>query len=973
MKNFKIWFCISLLFIINNLNLLIDDYYLINYILVETEDDLFDNKTNLLLCTSFNHIKKNDKLDQNITETQISSKDFLNYSISSIEFNLKIKRPFELNQSLVFNDFVCFYANESQMESNLFVETFIEKYPIRIYAFSRGKVPYYYDYLYNKQIEKGPIYLKIHKQKIFGNNYLKSLAKCSKTPEKKFESSRFYCLNKCFRKSGINFGLHNETDTTKFNLSQISKKIGLSPNLDLSKSVVEQLKITNRTIRNMMGDFGEKNFRYCISICPDHDCFFETYNVARIRDGYYKEYLLPSNRNKFEIIQIIYLAYFTMGDFEFWIAIFSLITLVTGSSVVTSIPPIIFSIVKKLKENNFEINYYSRFKKILILISVSFLIFKSLDLIRIYNHKLNYPNRTISLKFKDKIAEIVLCSPIEIILFTDKQIKEGRNEEILNNYTINQIIKLTEEKYSLYVEDIVIGDDSLITTGKPPSKTILFKNDTYFNKTVLMRCFHVNIEDTDNKRFKNIIPINYFKIITNYTIRKIYLIEKIQQFSSKLNHITGEFLIGKYKRENSIYSKKYNCTNYKNFENLSCFNRYSCIEKCITKKYYEKYKKVTQYSVFYREDLNLLSNSYFDTKKDDELEIECSKMFTEIDCIKVEFYETMKISSFSIHKDIVININYEKILVKEFEQSIIKLMLDIVNLDIIFFSTNAMSIFSFLIFIFNKKLKWKRINSLFILAFSLIGFTIHNYLIFTSIKNEKLVENEYFSQLESPFELPNIIFCLLYRNHKELDPNHILNGNYLEEMSEFDYEDVFSYIYWFNKTDRIFNYELKKLNREFGNEIEIRHFYFQYFKCFEIELKVLFEPEDFYLIPTYNILGIYFNPKLDKANYLFLLYRDSISKQFSEGLIFSLFDRFRTNKYFDTEIMFESLQIEREDKFETLKNPNSIFKDKSSFDDGNQYLNEMKKNFKDFCNLTSREIFLDDNNGYFSLVCRYFK
>ena len=87
---------------------------------MEVDDVLNDNHITYMLCIPYWRIKLLDSLD---TETasevkrepkNVSTKEFLNYSFTSIEHTLKTRynvtelRLFKLNESYLFNEHVCF-------------------------------------------------------------------------------------------------------------------------------------------------------------------------------------------------------------------------------------------------------------------------------------------------------------------------------------------------------------------------------------------------------------------------------------------------------------------------------------------------------------------------------------------------------------------------------------------------------------------------------------------------------------------------------------------------------------------------------------------------------------------------------------------------------------------------------------------------------------------------------------------------
>ena len=113
--NYKIWFAICFLFLIFNLKQLSDDYNLINYMIVDKDRLYYQSNNKLLLCIPFFNIKEKDKsINNKIIGKNVSTAIFLNYSINSIEFNLKTSKLFKLNQSFILYNSVCFSINKKE-------------------------------------------------------------------------------------------------------------------------------------------------------------------------------------------------------------------------------------------------------------------------------------------------------------------------------------------------------------------------------------------------------------------------------------------------------------------------------------------------------------------------------------------------------------------------------------------------------------------------------------------------------------------------------------------------------------------------------------------------------------------------------------------------------------------------------------------------------------------------------------------
>ena len=63
--------------------------------------------------------------------------------------------------------------------------------------------------------------------------------------------------------------------------------------------------------------------------------------------------------------------------------------------------------------------------------------------------------------------------------------------------------------------------------------------------------------------------------------------------------------------------------------------------------------------------------------------------------------------------------------------------------------------------------------------------------------------------------------------------------------------------------------------------------------------------------------------------------------------------------YHKYQIIFESLVIRRDDKFESLKNLRTLFSFAASINDVTAYLDSMKQKFEGEYNRTTKEIFLE--------------
>lgn len=333
--NERIWIPLCLIFGLYHLSLLVDDYYLTNYLIVEPEDDLYDDKTFFFFCTPFEQIKENNRLKEIPVQLKnVSGKIFQNYSITSIlnRLGLEGHKILDPERCFSYNQRICFMVTQSELETEwLFFEKFLKYYKFLLYASSRyaiqsldsnvilfcsnpcltrnfspptvsGRHPFIYQYAYyqNPNQKQNKFYLKIQKQKVYGKQYLLK-PKCFKF-EDQFASSKFNCLNKCFMEFEFGLALDYSKDTKKFDLNEV---------------------VNHRNVGELP-EIGRKNIDYCLKRCRNiEDCFQETYNVINLGEAYAEAYS-KADQIKIDLQSRIYRAYFSTTDF--YLQFFGLLT-----------------------------------------------------------------------------------------------------------------------------------------------------------------------------------------------------------------------------------------------------------------------------------------------------------------------------------------------------------------------------------------------------------------------------------------------------------------------------------------------------------------------------------------------------------------------------------------------------------------------------------------------------------------------
>lgn len=800
----------------------------------------------------------------------------------------------------------------------------------------------------------------MHKQKVFKREYLEKKDKCSNAKDQ-FKSGRFKCLNDCFTKNGARLSFYTHDYEGKFfNLNLIENESFRT------KRDIEFIK------REVLFKQSQPNFQMCLERCKKVvDCFYETTNVVRLSKEYFQKLSQFTEQTKLNIITTIYEAYYSTDDF--YLQFFGLLTLFTGTCVTETVPKIVRLISKRFNLHS-KIYYnliYRKFKFYLTSLSLVFVIFESAFMIKEYRFRTLYPNKTsiLNFEFVPQDFYLVLCFPIETIIYGREEIELNINKQLINNFSFHELELKTNLGFKKKVKSIRIlhGLDAKKQDLEVDEK-VLFKNEQYdFNNNLLSRCFLKKII-YDEYRFKTLMPINNLIVHFRTKYWTAYLIEKHQNFTSGLVKIRGEFYVNKKLKKNSILSKKSKCKNYGE-EMDNCSTRLHCKDFCINEMFRSEYGNLTMNSVIDKNSLNDTKNIYFIDKNDKEIENKCQKRFENWDCVNAYFSETLKTSYRYDEKKLTVNLNFEKSKEREIEPSFVKMVLNIINLESVFFGSNMISTLTIIFLLLSKRfefLKCRKVQKILALILTFFGFFIHNLNIFNGIIKTELVDSGFFSTMDK-LKMPQIILCFEIENYQNLDHNFKLTGDYLDEFTKetMNYDKVFGYVWYFNKTHRQ-GFKVSK-EKNWNKEISITHFYYLNLKCFEISLVVEFEIDDFYVLDTRNILGTYLKSDFAFKNTpVYFLFRETKKrKQFSNSFFFKIKndDEIEIKGFnYTYEIHFEQFEISQKDHFETFKDLKSIFyKEKISINDATVYLDSMIDKFKKQFNKTTKEIILENH------------
>ena len=936
--------------------------------LVEKDDELYFDHTNYLVCVTMNEIKAKNRLNLNLKEDNVRIGTLLNYSFWSIEDRSNISHYFKIESSFVLVESVCFFVDKNDLEnvSSPFSK-FSQNYEFYLYVYSNGIFPDDNEYVMRKHNSLDFFVLKIYKIKIYNQQYLES--NCFTNMNQPY-SNRFQCFNECYKKiESSELFLYNFNETATLNLN-----------------LIFNFSETNTRASELRQELREKNnskFEECSKNCQQVNCFIETCHTGQVRIPYYNMFQ-KEFKEKINIRTTILKPYYSLA--YFYLQFFSLIILFTGTSVV-DITPILFSIlVRKLKltDSKYFKLIFPKFKPALILFSTAIFIFQSVVMYKDYKLQSNYPNKTvifdfISIDLETEPISIVVCFPIETLIYNDTKIEANRNTDLLNNLTFKELELKTNFELESKINDFYMK----IAEARSPfdnkiSKDVLFKNCEFHNLTVLTRCLRIDIF-IEPLRYKGMIPIFFLFVLFKDPYWKIYVIAQDQEFTSNLVNFRSEYYIEKFVSKNSLRSSKTNCKIYSEIEGQNCTSQRSCIDKCVNHKFLEKYSLLPVDSVINKTDFNLTelydgNIRFTDRIKNNvslfnfiitDIKKKCKDEFKYPDCNFVRYKESFLSDFNQDNLTSVINLDHQKFTTREVEASFGKLILDILNLESILFGLNATSILTFFFSrMRSSNLWWFKIYKFFMFTFCFTGFLVHNLCVYNEIVVTRLIENGYYEPIKN-YDLPNLVFCFNY-NKKRIDENHKLTGSYLDNITDdLNYENVFDNIRFFNKKIWKTASPLNNSSNQY-DEVSINHFYFFWWKCFNIRLNVLFNTEDLYFLPHKTVLYVKFKEYLyNQYNNVHFLYRKSETKRLYANLKLEIGPpEDEPNKIFTYNLVFENNEINRNDKFELIKNPRSFFYKKRYLNEAETYLNNMKSDFENDYNLTTKDIILEEIKNF---------
>ena len=326
----------------------------------------------------------------------------------------------------------------------------------------------------------------------------------------------------------------------------------------------------------------------------------------------------------------------------------------------------------------------------------------------------------------------------------------------------------------------------------------------------------------------------------------------------------------------------------------------------------------------------------------------CEEKFPLRDCTEIYFkkgFPIGKIDDFTISLDIY----WLVVSLVEEDESVFKLVLDLLNIQCIFFGINFLKLLFFIFYCLRIRIKT---YLAIIYLFCLFGSILHSFFIFYQLLNEDLSNYQHqFFQENSFFKTFESIFC--FDINISIDSNQKLTYEYLNKLTRnIEFENVFEKISYLNNLHNWVDIDHSNFT-ELNLDFKIETLFYQNKKCFLLRNKNDFKKENLYFLENDKILKVYFNRTLlQQDNFIiYFLTKEKERLQFSN--IIELKYQWLSVYY---SIKQELMQLNFNDKFIFIKNPSLLFKENNLNDD--KYIDKLMDEFERMFKLSTSNFML---------------
>lgn len=474
---------------------------------------------------------------------------------------------------------------------------------------------------------------------------------------------------------------------------------------------------------------------------------------------------------------------------------------------------------------------------------------------------LHYQTRLTNPTRKETTRNLLWLEPIHLVvcvrvgyIFSNYTQPDYRfdfpNEVPYDFMTMHQLEKATNGALNETIDEIKLDyQDRLRDILWSVTPKVLFKLDP---KGYLQRCFQLFIEP-DEPRYQMLLSISKLKIMIKAKRKvRFFLLAEYENLNGASFHFSGSNSFLRRVKKRSRLSGK--CTRKHDYGTVhpKCTTERNCLEACIQRKFFNVRRNVTtgvrSFPLVIDRDQfgeSEWKSAYY-TKNYNAAEeiIARNKCWNQISgikppCVEATIEESVRINQpdddakeFELYYEIIRSI--------EEEPSFYKMVLDMLNIQSIFFGLTVYGLLEVLAEFVGVKFKISnraQILALINLA-CLVGFSCHMHHVIDEVLNANLTYAQHYEIADS-LEMPELIFCFdLNLNQSLIDANRKMTGSYLEQLtSQINERNIFESITYLNNKN---NWKELDSNLSSTTTFEMETFFFLSKKWSVISLSFCF-------------------------------------------------------------------------------------------------------------------------------------
>ena len=516
-----------------------------------------------------------------------------------------------------------------------------------------------------------------------------------------------------------------------------------------------------------------------------------------------------------------------LSEFDFWLQFIGLVCSFANISLNQFASILIKFASLRVKKRRVRVALFY-LKWAIFFISLAYCVYLFIIMILDYKAKERKPDQKEIMRnqIKQKVIRLVICIDI-----TEYFAKDGWTLDFKKlNKTMLEIEKATDRALDDYLEGIYLNYQSrMFRMDYTPQPKVLFQ----FNNG-LSRCFSLLIRPDCQ-----MMPSNPKLTIKFKWYAQLYLLTENENFNENtFGYKENAFMMNMVKRLKSGG----NCIDYEE-KYANCTSRSHCVERCINRESFREFKNITFWNLeqvvvdrdqFSQTEWNTaypMKISFYDPtfSKYKGIKKRCEGTIPDEKkpCVEVKFepavgvvQQDRKAKEIDLFIDVVLTIE---------ELSLFNFLLNIMNIQSIFFGMTTLRLLRILYNFIKPKLRvrWRndKIALFFIYLLCSIGFTWHTYRILDLSVNGQLSYDLNY-EIANRVHLPVLMFCH-QMDEKLIDKNQKLTGSYLEQLSrEMTAENVFKSITYLNESNEWTPFNLSGVER----------FFFMHLKCFRIRI-----------------------------------------------------------------------------------------------------------------------------------------